>query len=386
MKRLTARLATAGLVLASMLVAVLLAEGVARLAVNPADFLHAKPVEDPILGLRFEALTTGHDALGFRNPTVPARASIVAIGDSVTYGVPVPREASWPQQLAGLLGEPVYNMGLLGFGPLQYLHLAQNVAPALKPRLLIVGLYLGNDLMDAYNLPRSRPHWQAWRVSAAPDSGATAFDVAGQSEPKKRFESLRNWLSRNSVLYSMLRLTVFQPFAAREQDQLAQGCAPDMQMLWRDPASPGVRTIFTPAYRLAAVDLELQAVSDGMAITQKAFAALKAEGERQGVQLLVLLIPTKERAYCGYLRKSGERMPESYSKLCVAEARASAELQRFMTARGIVHLDVTPALESHIEQHEQLYPPDSDGHPHVAGYRVIAQEAALAVRRMLPKH
>ena len=39
-------------------------------------------VADPILGHRIEPHTTGHDALGFRNAAAPARAHIVAIGES----------------------------------------------------------------------------------------------------------------------------------------------------------------------------------------------------------------------------------------------------------------------------------------------------------------
>jgi len=385
LKRILVRLAPAGLILGSTVAAILLAEFALRLAVNPADFLHATTVEDEVLGLRIQPLTTGHDALGFRNRTVPARADIVAIGDSMTYGVSAPRDGAWPQQLGALSGEAVYNMGLGGFGPLQYLHLARGAAATLKPRLLIVGFYFGNDLMDAYYVAQ-RPYWQSWRVStgaAAP--GATAFDLAGQAEPGKRFAGLRNWLSRNSVFYSVLRVTVLPRFAAREQDELARRAGPDQRMLWNDASSPGVRTIFTPQLRLAAVDLGIPAVREGMQISQKAFSALRDEADRQGVRLLVVLIPTKERAYCRHLAQSGVRLPETYIRLCKAEASANAELAGFLAGERIAHIDVMPFLESHVDKHVQLYPPDSDGHPQAAGYAVIAREVNAAVLRLFPK-
>src|SRR5262245_22749702 len=44
-------------------------------------------VSDSNLGHRLQPYTMGHDANGFRNSSVPAQADIVAIGDSVTWGV-----------------------------------------------------------------------------------------------------------------------------------------------------------------------------------------------------------------------------------------------------------------------------------------------------------
>lgn len=373
-----------GLVGASTALAVLLAEGAIRLAVDSADFLHATTVEDEVLGLRIQPLTTGHDALGFRNRQVPERVDIVAIGDSMTYGVSAPRDLAWPQQLGGLIGERVYNMGLGGFGPLQYLHLAGTSARALKPRLLIVGFYFGNDMMDAYYVAQ-RPHWQSWRTSPVAQSGETAFDKAGLAEPRKRFEGLRNWLSRNSVLYSVLRETVLRRFATREREEQARSASPDVRLLWNDATYPGVRTIFTPQFRLAAVDLAIPAVREGLRIAQRAFAALKSEADSQGARLLLVLIPTKERAYCSRLRRSGVKLPESFTRLCEAETLAKAELQRFLEERHIAYIDATPALERQIASGVQLYPADSDGHPQGSGYGVIAREVAETVRRQFPK-
>lgn len=383
MKRAILRiLAPAALILFSSAVALAMAEGIARLVVNPADFLQATPLEDEILGLRIAPLTTGHDALGFRNRRMPARADIVAIGDSMTYGVSAPREESWPQQLGRITGGEVYNMGLGGFGPLQYVHLARELAPKLNPRLVLVGFYFGNDLMDAYYMSR-RPHWSGWRVS--PVSAAadlTPFDQAGHAEPKKRFEALRNWLSRNCVLYSMARETLLRRFAAREQDALSRRASPDVRFPWTDPGAPATRTTFTPQVRLAAVDSNIPAVREGLQISLKAFGALKAELAQQGRPFLLVLIPTKEFAYCNHLRQTGVTLPPSYVALCAAEARTKAEVVRFLTEQSIAHVDVIPALEAQIARHVQLYPADSDGHPQGTGYGVIAEAIASAVRRL----
>lgn len=373
------------LVASSVVLSVVLAEGVLRLVLNPSDFLHASLVEDPILGRRIEPLTTGHDSLGFRNSEVPSQASIVAIGDSNTYGVSAPREGSWPFQLGGLLGEPVYNMGLGGFGPLQYLHLAQVTAKALHPRVWVVGFYFGNDLMDAYYTAHGRTYWHSWRQSEGASHGGTEFDLAGSAAPTKRFARVRDWLSRNSLLYSVLRATVLPRMAAKERQQIVQRSLPDVQWAWTDPVKAEVHTVFTPQSRLAALNLDNPSVREGMQITQRAFSAIQAEADKQGVKLLLVLIPTKERAYCKQLALNAAAVPVSHAKLCVEEIAAQGELVRSLGERGTRFVDATPALEAQIAEHAQLYPTDADGHLQSAGYAVVAQVVAGAIRRESPK-
>ena len=384
-RSLKGRLEALALVVLSMVLAILLAEAGLRLALNSADFLHATMIDDPVLGHRIKPLTTGHDALGFRNRDVPEQASVVAIGDSFTYGVSAPRDGSWPHQLSGLLDESVYNMGLGGFGPLQYLHLAQVTAKPLKARVWVVAIYFGNDLMDGYYVAHGTPHWKDWRLSVRPSGTLTEFDKAGMAEPSKRFAGLRNWLSRHSMVYSVLRATVFQRLAAREREQMVRQSAPDVQWAWSDPARADVRTVFTPQGRLAALDLEIASVQEGLQITQRALAAIQAEADKQGVKLLVLLIPTKERAYCAHLTQAGTPLPASHLRLCGAEDRAKAELMRSLFSHNTHYVDTTAALEEKIAQHVPLYPADSDGHFQATGYGVVAQVVADAIRRITPK-
>lgn len=386
LRPLIGKLVPAALVVASTTVAVLLAEVALRFAVNPADFLHATLVEDPVLGQRIQPLTTGHDALGFRNREVPQHADIVAIGDSNTYGVSAPREGSWPHQLSGLLGESVYNMGLGGFGPLQYLHLAQVTAKPLRPRLWVVGFYFGNDLMDAYYVAHGQSHWRAWRQSTPDTAGGVVHDDARNKEvPAKRFGALRDWLARKSVLYSVLRATVFERLASQERDQIVRRSAPDVRWAWTDPAKADVHTVFTPQGRLSALDLDNPRVREGLQISQRALAALQAEADLQGVRMLTVLIPTKERAYCAYLEATRAVLPISHARLCQAESRAKGELVRFLQDQRVAHIDVTGALEAKIGQHVQLYPADSDGHLQSTGYGVVAQAIAQAIRQHAPK-
>ena len=107
-------------------------------------------LSDARLGYRIAPNAPGHDANGFRNAAVPSHAEIVALGDSQTWGLNAEQADAWPQALARANGRSIYSMGVLGYGPVQYLVLTPQ-ALDFSPRVVVIGLYLGNDLYDAYH-------------------------------------------------------------------------------------------------------------------------------------------------------------------------------------------------------------------------------------------
>lgn len=72
---------------------------------------------DPRLGFRPNPAYPGHDRNGFRNPDIPPKPMIIALGDSQTYGTSVGPEDPWPRQLERTLGTSVYSMAFGGYGP-----------------------------------------------------------------------------------------------------------------------------------------------------------------------------------------------------------------------------------------------------------------------------
>jgi hypothetical protein len=380
-RRLTGILVPVGLVLASTMIALLLGESFARIAVNPGDFLPATRIEDPALGYRIQPNSTGHDALGNRNPAVPAQAGVIVLGDSMTYGFGVPREASWPHQLGVLLGEPVYNMAHGGYGPLQYLHLAQHEAVKLRPRLLVVGLFLGNDMIDAYSAAYRFEHWREWREPGVLETlGADFYQSVGR-EPKKRFASLRDWLASHSVLYSLLRATLFARLTLWEQERLANSVTPDRRWVWSDPAMRSIGTIFGPLAGLAAMDPQLPIVQEGLRITKQALSMMKDAAEARDIRLLVVLIPTKERVYCSSVKELGDGVPGAHLRLCGVEDALKRELSGHLVQGRIAHVDVTAAMEAGARRHVPLYPRGGDGHPLTSGHAEIARAVHDALRR-----
>lgn len=368
-----------GLILLSITFSLVFGEILVRLALEPGNFLPATLISDPILGSRIKPNTTGHDALGFRNERVPEQADVLAVGDSQTYGVSATRDGSWPYQLSKLLGRTVYSMALGGYSPVDYLYLIQHLAPPLHAKQFIVGIYLGNDLLEACRAVEARPYWSAWR-SDSPATCALADDPLDRLDSAKRFGKLRTWLASHSVLYGVVKATIGSHIITWKKNLTARHAPPDLQMLWEDQANPSVHTIFTPQYRLSVLDPHLRGVQEGLRITKRALREMRDATAQQGARLLIVLIPTKERVYCEYLVKSAVLLPPAYGRLCVAEAQVADELGEFLTSEGIPYVDVSGPMQEQAAKHLRMYPTDSDGHPIATGYGVIAGAISTALK------
>ena len=109
--------------LASSAFALPLCELIARLILNPVDYLSPVLVRDEILGIRLPGKSGGHDKWEFRNAKVPETAEIVALVDFHSYGNTAKMNEAWPKVLARLTGKNVYSLAMGGCGPNQHYYL-----------------------------------------------------------------------------------------------------------------------------------------------------------------------------------------------------------------------------------------------------------------------
>ena len=175
------------------------------------------------------------------------------------------------------------------------------------------------------------------------------------------------------MFYGVLKAVVLLRISTWLKDRAAMQESPETQMLWEDPANPAVHTIFTPQERYAVLDPQVPAVEEGLRITRKAFSEIRDGAAEQGAQLLVALIPTKERVYCNYLWQLGGKLPPSYVGLCKVEQQLKQELAAYLASLGIPYVDLAGPLQEQAARHVPIYPTDDDGHPVAAGYAVIAK-------------
>lgn len=138
-----------------------LAEAGLRLARRAAELpILATAGTNPDAWLRTYRLEPGRFRYGFPvnregfvdvEPEQAARAEdlVVSIGDSFSVGV-VPHPWHYTRVAEqSFLGLEIYNAGVVHSGPREYLRILETSALPLRPDLIVVALFLGNDLEDA---------------------------------------------------------------------------------------------------------------------------------------------------------------------------------------------------------------------------------------------
>jgi lysophospholipase L1-like esterase len=370
--------------LAGLLIGLLVAEGTLRLVerIKLGDrAIEDQLIKDPVLGLKLAPYSEGHDANGFRNDSVPQSVDIVTIGDSQTWGVNVERQNAWPQQLSKISGSRVYNMGLGGFGPVQYQALIP-LALRLSPRLIVVSLYLGNDVYDAY---RMAYQYEAHRGLQGRGAGDLSVDTVGARADslwdewkqfhanfgRSSFSGWGFWLRKHLALGRAINHIGLWP----ESQNLDYEIDKRWALTYPDYGAvcdvPGQETIFTTAYRLEGLDLDEPRNAEGLRITKELLAQLQTELDAKQVKLMVLLLPTKETVYA--TTQSGKTsLNPSYQKLVQMEERISSEIISTCQAKHIQCIDARPYLNSALDRGERLYPMSTESHPNARGYLVIA--------------
>ncbi|HEX8291483.1 MAG TPA: SGNH/GDSL hydrolase family protein, partial [Pyrinomonadaceae bacterium] len=259
-------------------------------------------LKDAHLGHRLAPGAKGHDANGFRNDAVPAHADLVALGDSQTWGVNAERAGAWPQQLSKMSGRGVYNMGVSGYGPVQYWALTGK-ALTFSPEVIVVGVYMGNDLYDAYKLAYTSDDYRDLRAAGAPPElysetvGSRADELWNEEKSfHQKFGrgdpgALWLWLGGHTAVGRLLNRAGWWPSKADVWFEAGKAWAkahPDHGAVYEEG---GTRAVLTTAYRLTALDLDDPRMAEGLRITCEVLPRIKDRAEAGGAKVLVLLIP-----------------------------------------------------------------------------------------------
>jgi hypothetical protein len=373
-----------GVGIGSLMVSLVLAEGIARVALNPADYLSVELQHDPILGAKATGKTAAgaFDAWGFRNAGVPPSAEIVAIGDSHTYGNAATMAQSWPYVLADATGKPVYNMGMGGYGPNQYAHLLTQ-ALELSPKTVVVGLYMGDDFENAFLVTYGLEHWSRLRALPAHKVDFDIWSASTKPPPVSAQKALRIWLSRHSVVY---QLVVHGPLLGRIQGeaQIRQAARPSDAVTALDIPEAHILEAFRPQGVRRNLDQQSAQVAEGMRITFSLLREMKQRCLDKRANFVVAVIPTKEMVFAQELQQRADLpLARVIAELLVDEAKARERTFAELRAAGIAFVDTLPALRE--ARGAQLYARTAgDMHPNGNGYRVIGQTVAAALRDREP--
>lgn len=356
-------------------------------------------IHDARLGHRPNPDFPEHDDRGFRNRFTLKQADIVAIGDSQTYGTGVRRHQAWPHQLSLLSGLPVYNMSYGGYGSVEALALLEE-AKTLNPRLIIFALYNGNDLVDAfeavYNLGlypelksegplRSRIE-EIEKVSPLLSevkeitSGiwGKQSDLQGESSTAakknlsygkkiKQIRLLRLFFAVERIIQETIMMSGNRWLYVATQSKMSDSGGYEVFDVKE------YFTIFTPAYRHKAMDIEDMRVAEGLTVSLKAIEQMKRLTEAEGIDFLVLILSTKEYAFYELNMCYNLELSDSMEWLVAQENIILERTETCFNQHGISYINTVPMLRRSFDKGRQPYFMDADGHLNTVGQRVVAQ-------------
>ncbi len=349
-------------------------------------------VPDKQLGVRLRANDRGLDANGYRNHRVPADAEIVTLGDSITWGVNATLDATWPRDLERLSGRSTYNMSVGGWCIAQYAVVFSD-ALILRPRIVVVALFFGNDLWETYRSVYTLDRYGPLRNSEPmldPDSDPVELRAAEYWRSKKVFldsygrwppTGWPGWALRHTAIGRLWNRALLSVGVA-EDAWFAAGAAwtmsdPDDVVKCR---TRGVSTILTPGYRLLGLNLDEPRIREGLRLTKEIFNGINSRAKSESVRLLYILIPTKERVFEGCLGEVRQPPPGRFATVVRNEDTIRSVFMTWCAEQSLACLDLLPPMQAAVRAGQQIYPRSDDGHPNAAGYSVIARSVDEALR------
>jgi hypothetical protein len=315
---------------------------------------------DDILTYRMRPDGRDIDPRGFRNgPTLIAQAEVVALGDSHTFGFNVEPGEAWPRQLESLLGRRVYNLGVGGYGPLEYEALVEE-ALRLRPRHLVLALYPTNDLEDVCGTFLRSPYWQR-RGRVAGESLAYCHDVDHQSLPSMGGDG-------RSALHDLMRRAEY--WLRRNVRSFINGPVVEV----RAGATPIRLTAHAVRGLTRQLDPGREETRRSARVTERILEDMGKALRAGGVRFRVLLLPHRHSVLFPYIEKGP--LAREVEVLVGYETALRARFEAFLASRGIDCVDATPYLRNALRGPAPVYGFQlDDGHPLAPGYRAYAEAA-----------
>lgn len=319
------------------------------------------------------------DENGFRNKKLTS-VDIVALGDSHTYGYNVSSDKSWPKLLGQKLKKNVYNFGVGGYGILQYQNLLSK-AIELNPKVILLGLYLANDLNDICALV-----WESKEIGShfnssvcyeiKPDSALASYAT------KKTNISLGKWLKENSAVISVV-LKYYHRFSTPKRINIiglnstkkTEKSGGTNELVINDGKIKTMIDFRRIKLNKECMDMNSPHIQMAYEEFKKFFLEAKKKTELNNIHFGVLFLPSKARVFYEYLKQRDYCLSKDYEDLKNNEDKLKVMNSEFLKNIGILFIDVLPDMENALLKYGDIYPAWDDGHPLLFGYEVYAENA-----------
>jgi hypothetical protein len=324
------------------------------------------------------------DENGFRNKKLTS-VDIVALGDSHTYGYNVSSDNSWPKLLGRKLKKNVYNFGIGGYGILQYQNLLSK-AIELNPEVILLGLYLPNDLNDICRLVSSNNYWASrakeFHIDSSVCPGEKTYFVSGPYANEKSKIRIGKWLKENLAIISIVskyyhRFSTRKGINVRELNainKIEKGGAANALVI-NDGKIKTMIDFNRIKLNKECMDMNNPHIQMGDEVLKEFFLEAQKNTELNNIHFGVLFIPSKERVFYEYLKQRDHYVPKEYEDLVDNEDELKGLTSVFLKNTGIPFIDVLPDMEKALLKHGDIYPAWDDGHTILIGYKVFAENA-----------
>lgn len=321
---------------------------------------------------------------------------ILFIGDSFTEGFGVNEEDRFSNQVATALGDnyEVINVGQLATNPDVYFDNLLKFGIALKPDLIVMGVFLGNDFQGGRGLPPPDPTKLSTDVTTPP-SFASSFSslsylraLAQQVRSgKKTLVKNVNFVGKNYWdLYFNEKIDkdhfsrMFK-ISNEKLDEITKGFNPKIvEAVLSGRLHPGM---FGEAVnnQLHIEEPNPYYLDSDYATTYEYLKASNKLAEENGAKFLVLIIPNVNQVHPDEYKKVFEndflitKVPERFRQVDEFHSRLSADLSQ----DKIQLIDSTEQLRKSTELTYYLY----DNHMNRVGHRLIGDLLVPTVSALL---
>lgn len=291
------------------------------------------------------AIDVRTNELGLRGPPLRDRGDghrrVLLLGDSFVFGYAVAERdmigAFLERELAGEgCGVEVLSAGAPGYGPVHELFLLKRLVGELKPDVVVLCFFCGNDVPDALRLPQRETIFRGALVNReAPERyagvlGAARFECDQLLESTQIFRLLHQWQIRG------VRGEILKGFASDE--------APQAALAWR------------------IVEQSLREMAESCA--------------QAGSSLLAAALPAQAQVDAAFRARTFGDLKLTPDQLLWPQRKLTA----FAAAAALPCEDLTVAFEAAIGT-TPLYQPRDD-HFNAAGNRLAAERIAARLREL----
>ena len=349
----------------SLTVSLLVAEIILIIIFGPIT----KSVSHPALDTVILPNSGEHDEWGFRNREVPPKADIVVIGDSQTYGLNASMENAWPKVLGNISGKYVYNLSVCGYSPAQYHYLLNNYAVKLNPKLVIVAIYLGNDLVDVFDLVYSLDYWAYLRSPDIQMKPVRKKKIAGKMV---FIDAFKDGLWQNSKMFQLMLYTSANLKEKLRYIAYKYDLKESRGITYFKDESSGYETALNPGCCSSALNLKDPRIRDGLRITMQLLSEMKQTCASKGIDLLVVFIPSKEAVHSEFIESHPDlHFAADLKEVLENESKVIEDMRICFDQHDIQSFDLTDYLKEQLKV-RNIYKKDSDDHFTPEGYAAIA--------------